>query len=314
MALYDERLDQLQQQLFRRRQIDSQLSELRAQQQELAARLRDLEYDKRVQQADVDRLEGRTLTALFAGLTGRRGQKLDKERQEACAAALKCDAAARSLDAVEQDIRRLEQERALLRDCEARYRQALDEKAAALKASGAPEVGEILELEQRLALLAARQREIEEAQTAGQRALGLTEDILASLESAEGWGTWDLVGGGGLITDLAKHSRLDDAQQLVEYLQDALRRFRTELTDVEVDADMQVNIDGFLRFADFFFDGLFADWAVLDRIKQSSAQVRHTRTQIEEVLAQLDRLADAAAQEQAQKKYRLDELVRQTAL
>jgi len=35
---------------------------------------------------------------------------------------------------------------------------------------------------------------------------------------------------------------------------------------------MQVNVDGFLRFADYFFDGLFADWAVLDRINQSQEQ------------------------------------------
>lgn len=313
MALYDERLDQLQQRIWRRRQIDSQLHELQAQQKELAAQLRDLEYTQRTEQADVDRLEGRTLTAFFAALTGRRGEKLDKERQEAYAAAIKCDAAARALDAVEQDLQRLERERSALRDCEAQYQQALDEKAAALKASGLPEGAELLALEQRLAQLTAQQREIREAQDAGHRALGLTEDILDSLQSAEGWGTWDLLGG-GLAADLVKHSRLDEAQERVELLQEALRRFKTELADVTIDADMQVSIDGFLRFADYFFDGLFADWAVLDRIKKSSAQVQHTRTQIEELLAQLDRLAGAAAQEQAQKKYRLDQLVRQAAL
>lgn len=313
MAYYDERLEQLQQQIFRLRQAESQLTELRAQRDELSARLRDLEYCKRAEQADVDRLEGRTLAAFFCYLTGRRDEKLDKERQEAYAAAVKCDAAARSLDAVEQDIQRLEQEQRRLRDCEARYRQALDEKAAALKAAGGPAGAELLALEQRLALLAAQRREMQEAQTAGRRALELTEDILRSLESAEGWGTWDLIGG-GLVTDMVKHSRLDDAQEQVEHLQIALRRFKMELADVTIQADLQVSVDGFLRFADYFFDGLFADWAVLDRIKQSSAQVRHTRTQIEEVLARLARLDEAAAQEQAQKQYRLDELVRSASL
>ena len=74
--------------------------------------------------------------------------------------------------------------------------------------------------------------------------------------------------GGGLIADLAKHSRLDDAQASVEYLQSQLRAFRTELADVTISADFQVNIDGFLRVADYVFDGIFADWAVLDRINQ----------------------------------------------
>lgn len=313
MAFYEERLDQLQQQIYRRRQLDSQRTELRAQKDALSAQLRDLEYAQRTEQADVDRLEGRTLSAFFAALTGRRGEKLDKERQEAYAAAVKCDAAARALAAVEADIQRLERERSALRDCEAQYQEALDEKAAAVKASGRPEGAELLALEQRLAALEAQQKELREAQDAGRRALGLTEDILNALQSAEGWGAWDLLGG-GLVADLAKHSRLDEAQERVELLQDALRRFKTELADVEVQADMQVSIDGFLRFADYFFDGLFADWAVLDRIQQSSAQVRHTRTQIEELLAQLGRLADAAAQEHAAAKARAEQLVRQAAL
>ena len=68
------------------------------------------------------------------------------------------------------------------------------------------------------------------------------------------------------MADLAKHSRLDDAQESVEYLQSQLRAFRTELADVTISADFQVNIDGFLRFADYVFDGIFADWAVLDRL------------------------------------------------
>lgn len=55
----------------------------------------------------------------------------------------------------------------------------------------------------------------------------------------------------------------------MEYLQSQLRAFRTELADVTISADFQVNIDGFLRFADYVFDGIFADWAVLDRINQA---------------------------------------------
>ena len=37
---------------------------------------------------------------------------------------------------------------------------------------------------------------------------------------------------------------------------------------------MQVSIDGFMRFADYFFDGFFVDWMVLDRIQQSTEQVK----------------------------------------
>ena len=134
--------------------------------------------------------------------------------------------------------------------------------------------------------------------------------MLSSLDSAEGWGTWDLFGG-GLISDLAKHSHLDEAQGAIEHLQSELRRFKTELADVTIHADMQVNVDGFLRFADYFFDGLFADWAVLDKISQSQSQVQNTKSQIEGVLSRLNSMMQAVEQEQAQIKNKIDTLVRQ---
>ena len=168
---------------------------------------------------------------------------------------------------------------------------------------------EILKLEERLAFLSSQKRELGEAISAGNSALNTTDQVLSSLDSAEGWGAWDLFGG-GLISDLAKHSHLDEAQGSIEYLQSQLRRFKTELADVRISADMQVNVDGFLRFADYFFDGLFADWAVLDKISQSKSQVLSTQNQIESVLGRLDGMLRAVEQEQTQLESKLDTLVR----
>ena len=115
--------------------------------------------------------------------------------------------------------------------------------------------------------------------------------------------------GGGLLADMAKHSHLDEAQGAIERLQSQLRRFKTELADVTIHADMQVNVDGFLRFADYFFDGLFADWAVMDKISQSQSQVQSTKNQIDSVLSRLNSMMSAAEREQAQTKSKLDALV-----
>ena len=116
--------------------------------------------------------------------------------------------------------------------------------------------------------------------------------------------------GGGLIADLAKHSSLDEAQEAIEQLQSQLRSFRTELSDVIIQADIQVNVDGFLRFADYFFDGLFADWAVLDKINDSQKQVENTKKQIEEVLHSLKIMMQSAEREQAEIRNTIDALVR----
>lgn len=313
MTYYDEKLQQLQEQMARSKQLEAMIKELRSQRDSLAAEVRELESIKLEEQADVDRLEGRSLAAFFYNVIGKMDEQLDKERQEAYAARVKYDAAARELEGVEADLRRYESELSALRGCEHRYDEVLKEKADAIKAAGGSNGEEILKLEERNAFLESQKKELQEAISAGNAALSTTQQVLSSLDSAEGWGTWDLFGG-GLVADLAKHSHLDEAQGAIEQLQSQLRRFKTELADVTIQADMQVNVDGFLRFADYFFDGLFADWAVLDKINQSQSQVQNTKSQIASVLSRLDSMMRTLEQEQVQIKSKQDTLVRDAQL
>ena len=154
----------------------------------------------------------------------------------------------------------------------------------------------------------AQRKEIREAISAGHSARGTADRILSELESADNWNTWDILGGGGVITHMAKHGHLDEAQNMVSQLQSQLRRFKTELADIQISAAMQVNVDGFLRFADYFFDGLFADWAVGNRISQSHSSVSSTRSQISRTLDKLKEMEKAADQEIANLKAELDDL------
>ena len=313
MTFYDEQLRQLQEQIARKGQLEAKVAELRCQHRELSDRVYDLEVIKLGEQADVDQLEGRSLAAFFYHMTGKLDDRLDKERQEAYAARVKYDAAARELAAVEEELSRHQSALDGLHNCEQRYQALLREKAAAVKNAGGAQAEEILKLEEELALLDSRKRELNEAISAGSSALSTISRVLSSLDSAEDWGTWDLFGG-GLISDLAKHSHLDTAQGSIEDLQSQLRRFKTELADVTIHTDMQVNVDGFLRFADYFFDGLFADWAVLDKISRSKEQVLSTQRQVDAVLGQLNGMMQAAEQEQTQLRDRLDALVRNAQL
>lgn len=308
MTYYDEKLKALQEKISRSRQLTSMLKELRGQRDTIAARVRELEAIKMDEQADVDRLEGRSLASFFYNVIGKMDERLNKEREEAYAARVKYDAAARELEAIDGDIQRCESELSGLRGCEREYEATLREKANAVKSAGGARAEEILKLEERHAYLESQKKELREAISAGNSARSTAESVLSSLDSAEGWGTWDLLGG-GLLADMAKHSHLDEAQGAIERLQSQLRRFKTELADVTIHADMQVNVDGFLRFADYFFDGLFADWAVMDKISQSQSQVQSTKNQIDSVLSRLNSMMSAAEREQAQTKSKLDALV-----
>ena len=308
MTLYDEKLQALQEKIARFRQLSAMLKELRNQRDTLAGRVRELEAIKLEEQADVERLEGRSLAAFYYNVIGKIDERLNKERQEAYAARVKYDAAVRELEAVESDLHRFESEYNELRGCEQQYEAALKEKAVAVKAAGGVNAEEIFKLEEHNAFLESQKKELREASSAGNSALSTARQVLDSLGSAESWGTWDLLGG-GLLADMAKHSHLDEAQGAIERLQSQLRRFKTELADVTIHADMQVNVDGFLRFADYFFDGLFADWAVMDKISQSQSQVQSTTRQIQSVLSRLNSMMSTVEQEQTQIKNKMDALV-----
>ena len=285
-------LKALRQQTAEKKRLAAKLRELHAQRETLEAQTRELEQVKLDEQADVDRLEGRSLSAFFYNVVGKLDQKLDKERQEAYTAQMKYDTATRELAAVQADIASCEEKAAQLKGCEERYQAALEEKAAAVRRSGSDAARRLLEAETRVSALESRIKEVMEAIDAGNAALHTAERALETLDSAESLSTWDVLGG-GLLVDLAKYDDLDKAQAQVEQLQEDLRRFKTELTDVTVEAELQVSIDGFLQFADFFFDGLFADLAVMDHIHESQEKVRRTWSEIQDVLS---RLADMQAE------------------
>lgn len=309
MSVYDEKLRRLQQQAERKRRLEAMLRELRQQRDELERKAAQLERIKLDEQADVDRLEGGGLAAMFYSLLGKSEEKLTKERREAAAATVKYEAAARELSAVRDDIERYEAELSGLLGVEAEYEAVLEEKRGELRRSGGETARRLLELETEASACEGRRKEILEAIAAGSEALATADEILSELDSAEGWATWDTFGG-GFLTDIAKHSHLDDAQMLVERLQAQLGALRTELADVGgLSLGAQVNIDGFLRFADYFFDGIFVDLAVLDHISDSIEQVQVTRERIGSVLERLNAMLESTAAELDEKRGQIDRLV-----
>lgn len=308
MTYYDDSLKSLQQQKARKAHLEVVLKDLCIQREELRKKVSILLNAKENEQTDVDRLEKSSLTAFFYSVVGKKEEKLDKERQEAYEAAVKYDSAACELKAVEDDIKCYEDELAGLKGCEEKFARALDEKAQAVKNTDSLQAAEIIKLEEELIALENKKKEILEAISAAQEAKKTADKVLSELNTAEGWGTFDLLGG-GVLSDIAKHNSIDKAQRLVEQLQIQLRRFKTELSDVAVYADMQVSIDGFLRFADYFFDGLFADWAVLDKIEKSKQQVEKTKEQIGEVVNTLKLMVSTAENEQSKIKQKLNELI-----
>jgi chromosome segregation ATPase len=305
---YNAELERLQEQVGRKHKLTAMLRSLKAQQQELADEEKRLKSLRIKEQGDVDRLEQGSLAAFFYTVIDRKDEQLDKEREEAYAAAVKHDAVVSQLNAVNRDIYWYEEELKYLQDCEKQYKRVLAQKAELLKIKDPEHAAVIGQLEQRLSYLKIQHREINEAISAGQAALNQVESIEKKLDKAEGWGTFDLIGG-GFFSGMVKHSYLDDAQEQIEGLQILLSRFRTELADITIDADIQIQVDGFLRFADYFFDGIFADWAVQNQINNSQKQVAGVKSQVEHVLAKLQGMKSALERELISIRQKLNEVI-----
>lgn len=297
MDYYKEQLDQLREKMARKRKLSTEVAALEDQRSGLAARVQQLKEETYKEQLDVDQLENFSAAKLFYQIMGKLDERLEKEQAELYAAALRYDSARQELHAVEADLAARREELSLLGNCEAEYNRLLEARARELRQDPqSPTARRLLALEERQAQLAARSKELQEAIQAGYDALSDISSIESALSSAEGWGTWDVFGG-GLISDMAKYSHLDDAQQQINGLQRSLSRFRTELADVDIRTGIQVEVDSFLRFADYFFDNIFTDWAVLDRIRRTQSQIHEVDGSVRTILYRLERDLDQCQQD-----------------
>lgn len=131
--------------------------------------------------------------------------------------------------------------------------------------------------------------EIREAIAAGEKALASLEEAGRYLSSAGNWGVWDMIGG-GLFSTMIKHSKINEATVCMEQAKRDLMSFSRELSDVNISENIGIELGSFLTFADYFFDGLVADWLVQNKIRDAQTQVQEAAGQVKQILASLERM------------------------
>lgn len=122
-----------------------------------------------------------------------------------------------------------------------------------------------------------------EAIVAGRNARRSLEKALDALDSAKGWGIYDMLGG-GFISTMIKHSKMDSASDYIEEAKANLKVFARELGDIEEYTNIDLSTGDFWGFADWFFDGLFSDWMMQDRINEARSQVKQAINKVDSIL------------------------------
>lgn len=237
---------------------------------------------------DVTKLEGTSLSSFFFSIIGKKEEKLDKERREYLAVKIQYDEHILAMKELDDLIKKYDEELIKYRGVEETYKNLIAEKQRLLIREDTPKGRNLRNLLEKLNELKLDIKEVNEAIFAGENAYNALVEMKEPLESAKGWGTWDLLGG-GFFSDIMKHSHLDDANRLSYNVQHHLKVFQKELADVNEFTEIKVNISSFAKFADFFFDGLFADWFVQSRINESLSNVESAIRRVKNILDDLRR-------------------------
>ena len=127
-------------------------------------------------------------------------------------------------------------------------------------------------------------REVKEAVAAADDALYHLKAARSRLNSAGNWGLLDIFGG-GMISGLFKHGNMAEAEREIEAAKYSLQKFSKELRDVN--GYSSVHISEFMTFADFFFDGVIADFLVQSQISNAKKQCDDAIRQVEGIRGNL---------------------------
>lgn len=308
MNCYDEQLQELQSKVLRKKFLEKTLDELNSRKAKLEKETGELEKARDKEQRDVERMEGGSLASFFYSIIGKQVERLNKERDEAYAAAVKYDAAVCELNAVNEDIAKYETELKPLRYCEQDYEKVLAEKCEAIKKSGTADGAEILEIEESISKLAIYAEEITVAISAGKKARSIADELVDILDEAKYYARID-INDRSTSVDRKKYACIDEAEEKFQQLQVQLGRFRTELADVEVEVRLDIGIDERLRFMDYFISDYFVDRSVLEKLDKAQCNAQEIRSKIAYANARLSDMLTETEKEQTELAERLKKLI-----
>ena len=101
------------------------------------------------------------------------------------------------------------------------------------------------------------------------------------LSSARGWGIYDLIARGGLISNFIKHRRIDQADECVDSAREKLLRVQRLLRGVPgVPPVFTQQLSGVLRFFDIGTHSLIASLLVQEKIADRRAQVEQMLAEV----------------------------------
>lgn len=283
----NEKINKIKEELALKKVLEEKREKLRVQLKTEERTLEELRVTLEKEHKDVEKLEKLSLSNLIATVMKNKYEKLEKEQHEYLMAKIKYDHQSSKVALLKESMFSVHDRLKYLKDCEREYRELLDKKLEIIKTKGDTYTSSKLsDLEMGIDKALVAQKEIEEAEAVGRSLVGAIDSAQSSLESAQGWGVWDMVGG-DMFSSIAKHNRLNDAEDAYIYISNLLQRFNKELGDVNVNITSLSFSSTTIAF-DIFFDNIFTDFAVQSKINDALSDMSYLSQRVGEVMYKLE--------------------------
>lgn len=266
--------------------------------EKLTGRLHDAEADVRsllrkfeAESVDVEQLKKDSLSVTLLKLIGRYERKLDKETREMLNAKLEYDKACQRADELRNERYELGKRIANLREEKQVYEKELSDRERAIKNNINSEAhARYLQLEKERGELTKQLVETDEALRAAAKVKSTIKVVLDHLDRAERWATYDVWGGKGIISHIAKYEHIDDSEAAFNRLQSQMKDLQKELADVNLFIDADVGkVDSATRAIDFWFDNIFTDLNVRDKIRNDMQHMECLAGKIQSIISRLEK-------------------------
>ena len=241
--LYD-KFCKLCEELAIKNKIDPILSDLYAKRDELESVLNDLGVSLQKEQADVEKLEGVTVSSVFYTVIGQKDKKLEKEKAEAFDAEEKFSEIQDQLDEINEEITKHERELRAVRGCDLRYGRLLPQIIDEIKAIDSPASKAIIDTVDSLTRIETKLTALDEALALCTEALNNAKAAEKSLAISENYAQ-------SLSLFNAKHNaplrsdikiNLTQAQQTVDTLCRQIKRLDASLVGSQINFDINIEV------------------------------------------------------------------------
>ncbi len=239
---------------------------------------------------DVDTLQKDSLSNTILKLVRMHEGKVNKETEEMLSAKLEYDKAVERVKQLTQERTELANKISQLNSDKKLFDSEYSARENYIKSNVSAQAFSVYtELENQQRHTSQQLIETEEALTAARRVIAMASSAVKHLDSAEDWATFDVWSRGGIISHMAKYEHIDDAQAHLNRLGSLIKDFENELRDVNMlDVCEYTGIDSTTRAVDFWFDNIFTDLNVRDKIREDLYLIRKLIGQVETIESRLE--------------------------